>query len=97
MSRDSALKVIVQQFGPGIANRATGVEYGSFVDNNYRRMTPLGLQSIGKRDVWKITATGLDLERPCGVTVAPGGCGQLHTLVLFVDDKTGSYIEGVGY
>lgn len=99
-SREQAVSIAEHVWGTGILSHPHTESYGSFTDNSLFHSNAPGAHPVGRRDAWEIKVTGLDLARPC----APPHDNQplhcppnIHTLVLIVDDKTGTFLEGTGY
>jgi hypothetical protein len=102
LTRSQALAIAQTKLTPAVFAHPYTVEYGSFDESD------IGLpstqpgsppQRLGRRDVWKITVTGLNIGRPCGGSVDghPNCPPPVTTLAIFVDDKLGRVLESQGY
>ena len=101
-SKEQALAAAIAEFGSGPFSNPSSVEFGSFTDNNLHRQTKAGLQPVGTVDVWKITAGGLNIPRSCalraGTRLTQSSCPPAaHTLVVFIEDATGRFLEGQAF
>lgn len=78
------------------------IRYGAYHSSDSRR-TAAGPQPVGTIDVWAITVSGLEIQRPAGEVAQPDGGFKvvvppdIHTDVILVDDKAGKYLESIGY
>jgi hypothetical protein len=97
MTRAAVLAKMEHEFGSVIATHPITFQYGSFTDQNLQ----LAGIPVRNRDVWEITVSGLDIQRPCDVTDSQLAGGQpscppnAQTLVAVFDDATGNLIEGM--
>lgn len=96
MTSGSALAVAAQEYGKLITRHTYTIEYGSFTESALYDRTTTGRHYIGTLDVWKITVTGVQFERSCGIV--PAGVQRAcpppaRTLVILVDDKAGKNLE----
>jgi hypothetical protein len=99
LSKDQALSVATAALSPTLFTHPYTVDYGSFDDTTLRAGSAgrSSVQAVGARDTWKFTITGLDVVRPCPVAV-PSACPPpISTLVVFIDDKSGTMLEAQGY
>lgn len=99
LTRDGALTAAQAIFDSSLFTHPFAVDYGSFVSDLRVRDAGSGdWVPVGKRDVWKITVTGLNLPSPGGRR--PGSTAPvlyMHTLVIFIDDKTGEYLQATSF
>lgn len=99
MTASRAVDVAAREFGSGLLAYPVTTRYGSFADQNYVRRSGLDARAVGRRDVWKVAASGVSLSRPCGNTSlgVAQSCPVSQHLVVVVDDKAGAYLEAVAY
>lgn len=98
LTRATALRIAERSLSTGLFAHTYSAAYGSFNDpglhvGNGGTST---VHSLGSRDVWRFTISGLHMSRPCP---AQNGaqCPPIATLVVYVDDKSGTMIEMDGY
>jgi hypothetical protein len=95
LTATEALSVLEQTYEPQLFQHGYTTVFGAFSDPGLQRRVAGIATAVGPVDAWKFTITGLNLLRPCGVI---GNCPPpAHTLMLFVDDKTGTLLEGDEY
>ncbi|MDQ2744977.1 MAG: hypothetical protein M3Z66_22150 [Chloroflexota bacterium] len=103
MTAPSALKVAEAGWDSAIfRDHPYTVRYGSYHSKLVGR-TSTGPSPVGSRDVWAITLSGVDMQRPAMEISEPDGSFKvvappdIHTEIILVDDQTGKYLEGIGY
>ncbi len=103
MTASDALKVAEAGWDPSMfRDHPYTVRYGSYHSKLVRR-TPTGPNPVGSKDVWAITVTGVDIQRPAAEVSEGDGSFKvvappdIHTEVILIDDQTGKYLEGIGY
>ena len=103
MTASSALTVAEAGWDPAIfRDHPYTVRYGSYHSKLVRR-TPTVPNPVGSKDVWAITVTGVDIQRPAAEISEGNGSFKvvappnIHTEIILVDDQTGKYLEGIGY
>ena len=103
LNPSEALALVETKLKPSLFTHAHTIEYGSFALDNLalRQGGPSSApQRVGTRDVWKITVTGLNLPRPCGLgskSTGPLCPPPVSTMAIFVDDKQGQVLESEGW
>ncbi len=94
LNAQDALTVAERTWNVGLFQHGFTAKYGSYADNTTGQRVAGVVTRSGPVDVWEFTITGLNLPRPCGPSTCPP---RVHTLVVFVDDKHGTFLGGDGY
>ena len=95
LSMATAEQIAASEFGDGLLKRNIHAQYGSLTDNSYVRVTAHGRGVVGTVDAWDVAVSGLSIPRPCPIVSTLPACSTMSTLHVFVDDKSGAYIEAV--
>lgn len=98
MTERKVLNVLKEKITPVVLSHTIREDYGAFdFSDMWLRSSSASTtrHTLGMRDVWKVTVTGLRLARPCAR--APQCPPPVSTLNFFVDDKSGQVLESVGY
>jgi hypothetical protein len=102
MTKADVLAAASTEFGTSIASHPTTIQYGSFSDPHLQVRGGTRMVPAGARNVWRVTVTGLDVSRPCDVKSSDlnnqAACPPAaQTLIMYFDDASGKFLEGVAY
>lgn len=99
MKQGEAIAAAKNVFDGSLFTHPFTTEYGSiYVGRQVQDAVTGEWRTVGPRDVWKITISGLNLPTPGGRR--PGANAPVlyaHTLVIYVDDKTGKYLQATSF